>query len=155
MKTLITLILIVCTQSVIFGQKKGAGSKHKEEQLNLCVVNYADGKWIITHNETTGDHQCDDLVIKSLPTLQQGNTPLELNMEYQGFYTIKKDPSLMLTDDYHVLIQDVLTGEFYNLNSTEAYPFKINKATNDTRFRMEIKKNKNSKSLNGATASNN
>ncbi len=149
MKKFSTIILILCMKGVIFGQTQNStetksGSEH-------CSVTFSGDKWIVSHHESV-NHKCNEIVIKNLPPVTKVSTPIDLNINTKGFYTLKKDPSVQISDEYSIGIEDGLTGQYYNLGTQDGYTFSVNRASRDIRFVMEIKKN-NLKLNNGSTAS--
>lgn len=142
MKTISIIILVIFTQGFMLAQKH---SSQENNQVIRCHMEYADGKWITTHSEVSEDHQCEELVILNLPPMSQKSTPVTLDLVYKGYYFIKRDQSLKIPAEYHIVIKDLLNGEHYNLNSNEPYPFIVNKAAHQSRFVLEISNNKDNK----------
>jgi hypothetical protein len=108
-------------------------------QSGPCNLSYTDGKWAITHSDTIA-HQCSELHIASLPPLTLSPMPMNLFITAKGTYKLKKAPSLAIPEDYTLLVEDLLTGQYYNLNSPEPYVFNMNRAFNQTRFLLEPSK---------------
>lgn len=104
-----------------------------------CTLSYSNSQWTIAHSYST-HRQCSGLLIASLPSLSQASTPMDLFITVMGSYTLKKDPALQLPPDYSVVVEDLLTGRYYNLNSTEPYVFRMNMGFSQTRFLLEISK---------------
>lgn len=128
MKTIGTLFVMVLFTGIVSGQ-----SAH-------CTLSYINNSWAIVHSDST-HRQCSELLIGSLPPLSQASTPMNLFITTMGSYSLKKDALLQLPGDYSVVVEDLLTGQYYNLNSPEPYVFKMNRGFGQTRFLMEISKN--------------
>ena len=111
-----------------------------QSQSGPCTLSYSDDKWTISHSGTEA-HQCSELHIASLPPLNVISVPLNLFITVKGTYKLSKDPSLLIPEEYTVVVEDLLTGQYYNLNSSEPYVFNMNRGFNQTRFLLEPSKN--------------
>jgi hypothetical protein len=148
MKTIITILLIIFCQGFMFSQ---AIVNQVSKTNASCTLNYSDEKWIVTHKDPA-PHVCKEILIKSVPPVSKAYTPIDMTMSVKGFYTFKKDPSLAISEDYTVVIEDLLTGKYFNMNTKEGYTYSINRGTAEKRFVLEISKN-TGKPGNGSTAS--
>ncbi|MES2681119.1 MAG: hypothetical protein V4635_14595 [Bacteroidota bacterium] len=150
MKTISTIFLIILTQSVAFSQ----GTVNPDSNSGIdsrCTLNYSNEKWIITHKDPS-PHVCTDMVIKSIPPASKAYTPIDLTNTIKGIYTFKKDSSLTISDEYNVVIEDLLTGKYFNMNTEQGYTYSVNRASGEKRFVVEISKN-TVKPGSGSTAS--
>jgi len=137
MKTITIMILIVCICQNFKGQT--VTDQKKSENTAACLLSYEVGEWTIDHSDT-GKHKCQTFVIAELPPMSQANTPMNLFITTMGTYSLKKAPGLIISDEYSVAVEDLLTGQYYNLKTQEAYTFKMNRGFNQTRFVLEISK---------------
>jgi len=126
------------------------GLQSQTSQHKHCSLDFKGSQWVLSHHDSV--HQnCNAIYIKSVPPVSIAYTPIDLTMTVKGIYSIKKDPSLELDGDYDVVVEDLLTGQYYDLSSPETYTFRVNRVA-DRRFVLEINK-KSLKPGHGATAS--
>jgi hypothetical protein len=85
-----------------------------------------------------GQHS-NELVIESLPGMEELSIPLLFHQQPKGSYTIKKDPGLELPEFYNVIIEDTLTGNQFDLKYAESYSFSVNRFIPE-RFVLQISK---------------
>ncbi len=130
---LVTLICLGINGQTVLDPKKGPAS------AAACILTYADNQWAIEHNDTA-HHQCQTIAIASLPAMNQASTPMNLFITTMGTYSLKKDPKLVIAEEYNIVVEDLLTGQYYNLKSQEPYTFKMNRGFGQTRFMLEISK---------------
>ncbi|MES2679673.1 MAG: hypothetical protein V4635_07305, partial [Bacteroidota bacterium] len=123
MKTIATLILITLTCFGIKGQTAPEPAK-TQPSGPVCTLKYAGTEWSIEHSDTAG-HQCQTIAIAELPPMSQANTPMNLFINKMGSYSLKRAPELVIPDEYTIVIEDLLTGQYYNLKTQEPYTFKM------------------------------
>jgi hypothetical protein len=138
MKTITTLILIMLTCLGIKGQTAPDAGK-PQPAGSVCQLKYAGTEWHIEHSDTAR-HQCQTIALAELPPMSQANTPMNLFINKMGTYSLKKSPELLISDEYSIVVEDLLTGQYYNLKSPEPYTFKMNRGFNQSRFILEISK---------------
>lgn len=134
----ITIMILIWTCLGLKGQTVLDPGKYQSTGAT-CVLSYTDNKWVIEHNDTA-KHQCQAISIVSLPPMSQTNTPVNLFITAMGTYSLKKASELVIPDEYTVVVEDLLTGQYYNLKSQEPYTFKMNRGFGQTRFVLEISK---------------
>jgi len=136
MRTIATLILLLCFYANFNGQTATDAGK---QAATSCLLTFENGEWAIEHSDTLR-HHCQTIAVASLPAMNQANTPMNLFINTMGTYSLKKAPALVIGDDYTIVVEDLLTGQYYNLKSDEPYTFKMNRGFNQTRFVLEISK---------------
>lgn len=141
MKSICLTLLFGLSVSFMSGQTR----KNVVSETNQCVMHYNDNKWTTVHCGDTTDHQCEELVIGKLPPMSQKSIPIVLDIDYKGDYSIQKDQLLQIPEEYRVLLKDVVTGEYYNLDSSEPCVFSLKKSSHRSRFVMEIDYNREHK----------
>ncbi len=135
MRTIAILIFLIWASLDFKGQTVLDAVKQQSE--GACVLNYTDAGWTMEYNDPS-KQLCPTIAIASLPAMSQANTPLNLFITVAGTYTLKKDADLAIPDDYTVVVEDLLTGQYYNLKTQESYTFKMNRGFNQTLFVLEI-----------------
>ena len=119
MKTIFILILINLIQSTNFAQTKSS--------IKTCAPIYAtDGKNLVFTSSLS--NPCYTILIDNLP-LSQSSTILELNLSVKGSYTFKKSEALVIPPNYMVVLEDLYTGNSFNLGSPEKHSFSIGRAS--------------------------
>lgn len=83
------------------------------------------------------------LIIESLPSLSEPSEELTIDLTAKGIYTFKKGESLMVPDNYTLLIEDRATGNVFDLNSPEEHAFSVNRAMIKY-FVVKLRKNESS-----------
>jgi len=79
------------------------------------------------------------IVIQSLPTPDEDATELNFDLEKKGTYTFKLDPSVVVPEDYTLILQDKGTGNTFDPQSKEHHSFSINRSVNKS-FLISMKK---------------
>ncbi len=80
-----------------------------------------------------------EIIIESLPGFGFEPVPVEISLNENGSYTFKKSASLILPEYYTVVITDSLTGEKFDLKTSDSYSFDVAKATPE-RFALQMTK---------------
>lgn len=68
------------------------------------------------------------LTIESLPELSDPKAELSLELTAKGIYTFRKAESLVIPENYSLVIEDLATGNVFDLSSSEQHAFSINRA---------------------------
>jgi hypothetical protein len=76
--------------------------------------------------EVENDPTCRKFSIKNLGSLPDGSFPVKLVLVF-GAYTLSKDADLEIPSGTEVKIEDMLTGQLFDLNASETYSFKVNR----------------------------
>ncbi len=138
MRTIVILFLGILIQGRISGQSVLSPSTEVKSGNNApCALMYTGDKWTVAHSDTA-HHQCSVLVIKSLPPHSKISTVMNPFISMRGSYTLKKDPSLVIPDDCTVILEDMLTGQYFNLKTQDSYVFNITRGFNQPRFSIEV-----------------
>ncbi len=104
-----------------------------------CYIGFSADAGGITHEDQT-PHKCKELLIYSLPAVSVSAFDIQVNFDNKGIYAFKRDSKLIVPVDECVFIEDVFTGKFFDLKSTQSYTFAINHNTRETRFLMHVNK---------------
>lgn len=104
-----------------------------------CYIGFSADAGAITHEDQT-PHKCKTLLIYSLPPVSVNPIDIQVNFDIRGIYNFKRDSNLLIPADQCVFIEDLFTGKFFDLKSTQSFSFTINHATRETRFLLHVNK---------------
>lgn len=68
------------------------------------------------------------LIIETLPALSDPKAELSLELTAKGIYTFRKAESLVIPENYSLIIEDLATGNVFDLSSSERHAFSVNRA---------------------------
>ncbi len=74
------------------------------------------------------------IIIQTLPDANEEGTELDFALEKKGTYSFKLDSSVIVPEEYTLILQDKNTGNTFNLQSPELHTFSVNRAMNKTFF---------------------
>jgi hypothetical protein len=134
MKAVFYLILMSLAPVFIAAQ---AGPSAKK-----CGMIYSEEEEALVYKDTAAQYN-EEIIIESIPSFAGEPIPVYINPNVQGQHTFKKHPSLSLPEYYSVVIKDTVTGNSFDLKSSDSYTFSVNRVTPD-RFVLYIDKKKNS-----------
>jgi hypothetical protein len=82
---------------------------------------------------------CSEIVIQSLPPLSHTYTPLTIDFAVKGHYTFIKDASLEIPSDHRIYFEDNLTGQVFDLSTSNSFTFMVNRSI-PKRFTLRVEK---------------
>jgi hypothetical protein len=138
MKTIIVLILLLLTAADLYiPQDSLLRSLAGLPQSDKCSIIYSEEEDGYTYEERdrTG---CTFLEITSLPPLMEGDVPVKISFT-KGSYSLKRSLSVGLDVGYKFILEDMLTGQMYDLKSETPYSFNVSRTIPD-RFVMHVSK---------------
>jgi hypothetical protein len=124
MKTIATLIFILVCQHIALCQAALPVSPQFE---CACAIGYSEKLEAIVSSDSIPRIKCRDIMITSLPPSTQNLTSFYIEFGRVGSFTFKKDSSLEVPEDSEVFIEDNLTGKIFNLKTSDAYTFNVNR----------------------------
>ena len=136
MKTIVVLILLILAAVDIYipGASLAKHLSARQEPVPCSIVYSEDEEGMIY--EDTLQTQCQLVEIRSLPPMMEGDVPVKVKF-IKGHYSLKRSLSIAVDDSFKVVIEDLLTGQIYDLKSATPYSFNVNRTIPD-RFIMHI-----------------
>lgn len=134
MKTISTLLCALFLHTMSWSQ---VNLNQPGLKTSACEVVYsANATGMVYSNQSAGT--CTDLKITSLPNMEDGRVPVRLAFT-KGTYTLQKGEGLLIPDNIQVEVEDLLTGQIFDLKDGNPYTFNVNRNMGD-RFMIYFKK---------------
>ena len=122
MKIITTLIGIMGFQYISLCQP--AASAAQQTATTVCTVDYSDESEALQPLEAA-PVKSREIMIVGLPPFTHASIPVNLEFGMTGAFTFKKDPSLDVNSSFDLYIEDMLTGQIFNLKTNNSYSFKV------------------------------
>jgi hypothetical protein len=134
MKNIITIISIISLQYMSIGQNDS--TLIKSANNSNCFVEYSEELKSFVP-EQSSKISCREITIKNLPPQTNSVSVFSVDFGMTGSYTFKIDPTIEIYPDKDVYVEDMLTGQVFDLKTSSSYSFKVNRPIPD-RFVLHI-----------------
>jgi hypothetical protein len=147
MRTIIVLGFTFCIRLIAFPQTNAVqnNSPANTNTLHTCAIIYSPNNGSLIFKAYSAN-PCLEIIIESLPPLSQASTEFFLELFEKGSYSFKATKGLAIPGNYTVVIEDIQTGNVFDLRSSEPHSFSLNRAMTK-RFVMKINKTNPSASI--------
>jgi len=135
MKNILTLLVIAMMIATLHCSAQQTAGKATGDKTVL-VYSEEDEALVYKNNS---QNNTKEIIIESLPGYGFDPVPVEISLNENGSYTFKKSASLVLPEYYTVVITDSVTGENFDLKTSDSYSFDVAKATPE-RFALQMTK---------------
>lgn len=134
MKNIITIIGIIGFQYMAISQSDS--TLITSANNSNCFVEYSEElkEFIPQHASKI---TCREITITNLPPQTNSVSVFNIDFSMTGSYTFKIDSTLEIYPDKDVYVEDMLTGQVFDLKTSSSYSFKVNRPIPD-RFVLHI-----------------